>query len=472
VYQSVAAPQRETIHRAAYDHFKRQDGLPQATRLPQMAFHAARGGLKEEAGRLYLELGNRTLARHSYLDAELYYKTAMENLPDVDNDGHIAAARGRGLMRFRLGRYEDAAKDLSLALDRARTVGARLAQVELLLDQGIALDWANDYVRAAAVVAEAEELSKVEAPPPSAQARLLMGLGRTAYRKEQLPEAVALLEQAVAAAEPLGDDGYEAYTQSLMMVCFALTNMGKFEEARVISDKTLAFAESHNDPMLAVGVLQNRGLLYFLLGRTEELITDYRRCIQVAREFGFPMSEGMATKDLGELCFYMGKPQDSEPLARRAVELYAMTLGETAPRVAYSEILLARARAYQGDVEGARKVVESVTVRMEKMKVESGGTIVVPPDGQALLDVVALWLRGADDAEFDKVIEHARSINLQPPDVVEILEFKALSAQRTGRRADGLRMLEEAYAEAEKNAKVLTDRLRRQIEQATALAAS
>jgi tetratricopeptide (TPR) repeat protein len=299
-----------------------------------------------------------------------------------------------------------------------------------------------------------------------------MGVGRTSYRKEQLADAVDMLQRAAAAAEPLGDDGYEAYTQSLNMICFALTNMGRFEEARVAADTLLAFAESHNDAMLVAGVLQNRGLLYFLLGRIEELIVDFRRCIQTAREFGFAMSEGMATKDLGELFFYMGKPEESEPLARRAVELYVMTLGETAPRVAYSEILLARARAYQGDVEGARKVVESVCVRQEKMKAESNGTIVVPPDGQILLDVVGLWLRGAPDDEFDKIVDYARSINLQPPDVIEVLEFKALSAQRTGRRADSLRMFEAAYAEADKNAKVLTDRLRRQIEQATTLAAS
>jgi tetratricopeptide (TPR) repeat protein len=472
VYQSVAAAQRETIHKAAYDHFKRQDRLSDAARMPQMAYHASRGGLKEDAGRLYLELGSRTLARHAYLDAELFYKMAMENLPDVDNDGHITASRGRGLMRFRLGRYEDAAKDLALALDRARKVGARLAQIDLLLDQGIALDWANDYVQSAALTDEANELAKAEPPPPSVQARLLMGMGRTAYRKEQLADAVDILERAAAAAEPLGDDGYEAYTQSLNMLCFVLTNQGKFEEARQVSDKTIAFAETHNDAMLVAGVLQNRALLYFLLGRIDELIVDFRRCIQVSREFGFSMLEAMATKDLGELSFYMGKSDESETLARRAVEIYLMTLGETAPRVAYSEILLARARAYQGDVDGATKVLDSVNARCEKMRIESDGKIVVPPDGLAQLEAVALWLRGAPDEDFDKLVAHARSVNLQASDVVEILEFKGLSARRSGRGDDGRAFLEAAYAEAEKSAPVLMDRLRRQIERATARAAS
>ena len=50
VYQSVPQTQREAIHHAAFDYFRRHDQLPEMGRLPQMAFHAARSGLKEEAG--------------------------------------------------------------------------------------------------------------------------------------------------------------------------------------------------------------------------------------------------------------------------------------------------------------------------------------------------------------------------------------------------------------------------------------
>ena len=46
-----------------------------------MAFHAARSGLAAEAGRLYLDLAGRASARHAYLDAELLYSNALENLP-------------------------------------------------------------------------------------------------------------------------------------------------------------------------------------------------------------------------------------------------------------------------------------------------------------------------------------------------------------------------------------------------------
>jgi tetratricopeptide (TPR) repeat protein len=470
VYQAVPGAQRETIHRAAFDHFKRQDRLPDAARLPPMAFHAARSGLKEEAGRIYLELAKRTLGRHAYLDAETLFKNALENLPDSDQAGHITAARGRGLMRFRLGRHEDASKDLAVALERARKLGARTAEIDILLDQGIVLDWANDYKQSASVTAEAEALLKGQARVPSLQARLLMGLGRTAYRGDKFVDAADILAEAVTASESLGDEGYEAFTQSMMMLSFALSNLGKFAEATVVSDRNIAVAEAHNDAIILAGALQNRGLTSFMLGKIDALLVDLKRSIQISREYGFPMLESLNTKDLGEVYFYLGRPDEAEPCAHRAAELYAMTLGDRSPRVAYAEVLLARARAYRGDVEGARQIVESIVKKQEEIKAEGVADTALPADGKALLDGVALWLKGASDEEFDALLAHARAFPLQPPDIIEIMEFKALSALRTGRRADGIRLLEEAYADADKNAKVVTDRLRRQLDHVMALA--
>ena len=397
------------------------------------------------------DLAKRTLARHAYLDAEMLYKNALENVPDADDQAQIAASRGRGLMRFRLGRHEDASKDLQVALERARKVGAKIPQVDLLLDQ--------------VALAEGEVL------PPAVEARLFMARGRSLYRADQLIPGTEWLQKAIAVGEPLGDDGYEAFSQSLMMVCFALTNLGKLDEAIATSQKIIRVAEEHNDALLLAGVLQNRGFLYFMLGRAEDLIADFRRCIQITREYGFAMFESLTTKDLGEVMFYLGRAEDSEPLAQRAAELYAMTQGDKSPRVAYSEVLLARVKAYRGDVEGARATVERITKMQAEIQAE-GLDSALPADGKAQLDGVSLWLSGASDAEFDALIAHARAFPLQPQDVIEIMEFKALSALRTGRRADGVRLLEEAYADADKNAKIVTDRLRRQLDQAQALAAS
>jgi eukaryotic-like serine/threonine-protein kinase len=472
VYQGVAPAQREVIHRAAYEYFKRQEGLAETARLPQMAYHAARSGLKEEAGRLYLELAKRTLARHAYLDAELQFRHALENLPEADDDAQIAAARGRALMRFRLGRHEDASNDFALALERARKVGARHAEIDLLLDQAIVLDWLNLWAQSASVTGEAETLARGETLPPSVVARLTMGLGRTRYRAGELEPARALLTRAVGQAEPLGDDGYEALSQSLVMLCFLLTGLGQLDEALGVSARIATLADTHHDALLNAGNRQNRGLLYLMLGRADDLVADFRVAIQITREHGFPVFEALATKDLGEILLYLGRPEETEPLAYRAAELYALIQGERSPRVAFAEVMLARSQAYRGDVEGARATVERITKRQAEIQSSGDRDSALPPDGQAQLDGVSLWLRGASDEDFDALVARARAFQLQAPDVIEILELKALSALRTGRRADGLRLLEEACADAEKNAAIVLPRLRRQIDRLAAPASA
>ena len=152
VYQSVPQTQREAIHRAAFDYFRRHDQLPETARLPQMAFHAARSGLKEEAGKLYLELAGRTAARHAYLDAELLYKTRARELlrgerrradrggpgarPDAVSPGPSTKTRSRISRRRSSG--------------RARRTDRRRSSA-MLLDEGIVLDWASDWPRSRAV---------------------------------------------------------------------------------------------------------------------------------------------------------------------------------------------------------------------------------------------------------------------------------------------------------------------------------
>jgi len=65
-----------------------------------------------------------------------------------------------------------------------------------------------------------------------------------------------------------------------------------------------------------------------------------------------------------------------------------------------------------------------------------------------LLDGVDFFLRGEADARFDALIERGRALQLQPPDVVELMEWKGLSAVRAGRLPDGMGFLEQARAAA------------------------
>ena len=468
VYQAVPQAQREATHRAAFDYFRRHEQLPEITRLPQMAFHAARSGLKEEAGGLYLELAGRTAARHAYLDAELLYKNALENFSQVNIDGQITAGQGRALMRFRLGRYEESVKDFDATIERARQANNLAAVVAMLLDEGIVLDWASEWPRsraaseeASAIVAAHQELSS-----PLVHARLLMAQGRTLLRAEKAPEAMATLTEAVKAGEALGDEGYEPFTQSLTMVGHIAAVMGRFDEAEDAMNRGLAAYEAHNDMAGIAATLQNRALASFLTGRIDRVLSDFKRILQIAREYGYSISESTVMRDLGEIYFMIGQPEEAEPYTRRAIELFSKTLGEGS-RTESCEALLVRFKWSAGDLGAAADLLQALLARQTAAEAAGRSNVLLLATERVVIDGVALGLRGAPDAEFDALIAKGRELAMQPMDVVEMMETKAISALRAGRRADGIRLLEEALAEAEQTAKLTSDRLRRQIQRAT-----
>ncbi|HMF41188.1 MAG TPA: protein kinase [Polyangia bacterium] len=472
VYQSVPAAQRESIHRAAYEHYRRHDDLADVARLPQMAFHAGKSGLRGEAARLYLDLAHRASTRHAYLEAELLYRNALENLPETESDGRIAGQQGLGLMRFRLGRHDDALKNFAAAEELARKVDARAALLAILLDEGIVFDFAQDLPKSRARSEEADGLVAADAAlgTPTVMPRLFMARGRTHMRRNEYPEAIAAFRQAIDAAEKVGDDGYEALTQSLSMLSATAANSARYEDADEAMSRCLRIYEEHGDMIGLAVALQNRCVASYMTGNVDRFVADMERIIQIAREFGFTMSECLAVRDLAELYLTLGRIDEAVPLARRALEMYQQELGP-ASRLGYlAEVQLARMFAYEGDVTTAAEITRRIVAVQAAAQAEGRNDLVFVEPERILLDGVDFFVRGEMDAKFDALAERGRVLQLQPPDIVELMEWKALSALRTGRDADGKRLLAEALAAAEGT--IAFDRVTRRVARVAAEAAA
>ena len=212
-------------------------------------------------------------------------------------------------MRFRLGRHEGALKDLELALDRARKSDARRAQIDILLDVGIVLDWTLDIPRSAAVVAEAEALAASDPKPPELEARLLMGKGRSLVRHDKTIEAVTIFRNVVDLAGTLGAGGYESYAQSLAMLAWCQAVIGSYDESERTFTRCISVVEEHGDMIGLAGALVNRCTLSFITNNVDRVLLDYKRAIQIARECGFPILECVTAKDLGEIYLAIGRPE-------------------------------------------------------------------------------------------------------------------------------------------------------------------
>jgi tetratricopeptide (TPR) repeat protein len=451
VYQSVPAAERESIHRAAYEHYRRQDGGGgNVSRLPQMAFHAGKSGLRAEAARLYLDLAHRASARHAYLEAELLYRNALENLSESESDGKLAAQQGLGLMRFRLGRHEQALKNFAEALELTHKVDARAARVAILLEEAVVLDWMVDWPRSRAVSEEAETLVAAEPAlaTPVMVPRLHMARGRTQMRANQFAEAIDTFRLAIEAAEKVGDDGYEARTQSLSMLAYSAGNIGRYDEANEAISRCIELNEQHGDMLGKAGALQNRGVSSFLTGKLDLFLADIERVVQIAREYGFAMAECMAVRDLAEVYLVLGRIDEGLPRARRALEMFTLESGAGSRAVCTVEVQIARMTAYQGDLRAAEENVRRVLAMQAEAQAAGRNEAVFVEAERILLDGVDFFLRAEADARFDALIERGRALQLQPPDVVELMEWKGLSAVRAGRLPDGMAFLEQARAAA------------------------
>ena len=152
-------------------------------------------------------------------------------------------------MRFASDGTTTRSSDYDAALGLARQAGSTAAQIDVLLDEGIVLDLAREWPRAAAATEEAAAL--IAADPtldtPVVEARLLMSRGRSFTRGDKMAEAHETFARAIAAAEPLGEEAYDAYTTSMSLGGYVTATLGKYDVAEEWTSRVLKVYEEHGD---------------------------------------------------------------------------------------------------------------------------------------------------------------------------------------------------------------------------------
>jgi len=460
LYKTIPPAEREATHGAAYRFFAEQSALPDEVRLPKMAAHAALSGLRARAADIYLDLASRSERRHAYLDAEILYRKASDNLGETPDDPRVMTAlQGLGTMRFRLGRHEDALKDLAAARAAAQKAGAREREIGIVLDESLVLDWVGDWTRSGALAADAQALAAAGSTP-LLDARLVYAQGRMFHRADKPAEASALFEKSAAMAESLGAEGYETQVLSLSLAGWDFSLLRRFDEAEDVFSRLIATCEERNDMLNMTVALNNRAILSLLSKKTERLLQDLRRLIVIAREVGLPLVECSTMKDLGEVQYLLGETGAEEQI-RRSIEVSRQVLGRLSRGALTAELLLARVLAYRGDAAGAIAVVEGIRQAQAEART-AGQTDAEFVAGEELF-VEAVGLSGGtdDQARWTDILNRAHQLTLQPQDVIEMMELEALSLWRAGKAPEARAVLEATIDEAGKNAEIMLGRLRR-----------
>ncbi|WP_437779713.1 protein kinase domain-containing protein [Sorangium sp. So ce1097] len=508
VARGAPEPLRRRVHLAAFKLYRDAAGdgggeggeraapHDRDARLLPFAHHAAQAGLAEAAEAAYLTLAERARARHAYLDAETFYSRALEQPVDPAAPGaaapasarragapasvssapasaptaprarpdRAAAHRGRGVMRYRLGRYHDALADLASARAIARARGDVPAQIDILLDEATALDWMDEFKSSEERVEEARALAAGIALSPALAARLSLGVGRSLHRFSREEEAAAALERAAAAAASLGDDGYETLVISLLMLGFVLQGLGRLDDAEDALGRAIALCEAHRDTLHLGSVTNNRALLWACRGDKARMIADLERVLSLARELGQSGLERVGEYNLGEYLYLMDDLHAAKPHIERALEIEQRRFCGACRPVAL--LLKARFLFYCGEEAEARALFERMREMQDRARAEGRADALMVPSEEVLCAMIGLATGdggdggdGSDDA-WDALVDRSAQSSVGQ-EHVEVLEIRAVTALRRGRLAAARAALSAAQRAAERIPNVMGDRLRR-----------
>ncbi|AUX24454.1 protein kinase [Sorangium cellulosum] len=460
IARGVSEVERRQIHLAAYDHHREATHESREQRRFKIAYHAAEAGLARVAEEAYLELAERARARHAYVEAELHYSRALAQPVEERGARRRAAYRGRGLMRYRLGRYHDALGDLDRARAMAIEERNEAELLEILLDEATALDWMDDYARSKERVEEANARVKGELPP-ALSARLAMAVARSLHRESREEEAARQFESAAAQAEALGDEGYETLVVSLLLLGFIYQGLGRLDDAGTALDRAVRMSEGRGDLLHLGPAINSRALLRACLGDNEGMILDLCRLLSISRELGLGMLELVGEFNLGEYLYLMGNLDMAMAHVERAVSLERQQRGDEARPVV--QLLLARLLLYRGEEGKAREIIEAIRSQQVRAAAEGREGMEMAPAEEVQWSMIELATREASDAEWDELEERSARFSVGQ-EQIEVIEARARALSRRGRHLDGRAALARAIEVAGRIPNVMRERLERQRE--------
>lgn len=458
VAQTTSDELRTEIHRAAYRMYRDTRSLSDQGRLPRLALHAAASGLHDEAAALYLQLAEQHVYRHDYVDAELMYTRALTYLPNDATERRRRAYNGRGLMRYRLSRFEDALADLDEARSHARERGDWQAEIAIILDEATVLDWMMDYHKSKELIERARALAPDDRPP-LIDARLCMGEARSHQRMGNLDEAEILFEVAADKAEALGDAGYETQVIALMMLGYTLMLKNQLERAWAPLERVIALCGARGDKLHLASVYAHCSYLWFVRRDLQRAVEYGLECRKIGREIGLSELEYLSSFNLGEYHYYAGEADAAESYVARA-----RTMEPSNSKRPLSWLLHVRLLVFQERISEARMVLAQLAKLHEASMVATDHDAWYHDNEMILYDATRLAVSDDASEEDWMTLRERAEKGSQPEELAEVIEFSAMAAARRGDTEGARAGLLEALQVCARTSHLIEDRIKRTLQ--------
>jgi tetratricopeptide (TPR) repeat protein len=457
------------IHRAAYEYYGTSTVLAGSDRLSRLAWHAEQHGARQAALDAYRTMAEEARDKHDYLRAEQLFTRVLALLDPGDRRGAMAARRGRGIMRYRLSRHDDAILDLASARSHAQALADVEAEIDLLLDEAMALDWLGQFERAAELTQAAHRLAH-EVECPRLEARVVMSLGRAAVRAEDLERAGELLARAATRAEELGDECYETLVVAQLMLGCLHAWLHRLEEAERVFEQVIGLCRARSDALHLAAALGNRVNLWATRGDWQRMSADLEEHLALAKVLGNVLLERNAHLNVATFYYWRGDLEGARKHLGRVLVLDERRGGqEMRPE---GPLLLARIGLAAGDRDAARSIACDIEAQQALASSRAHrGALLRPSDG-LLLDMVMLALRDdADHGAWEDLVSRAQSLSLAH-ELIEIRDAQARAALRAGDVAAARAAWQVALSLAQPSLAFMADRLTAALAQLSSCATS
>nr|WP_240359711.1 serine/threonine-protein kinase [Pyxidicoccus trucidator] len=423
---------------------------------------ARRARLAEAAGDVAQALGlHRGLAEasrraHRLLEAERHYSAALELLPAGEDGFRLELLSGRGRVRYRLQRIDDALEDLRAARALAEARGDVVREADLLLEEATALDWRDDPDGSTALLEQALRCLG-DAVPPELAARHALAQARVVVRREDITGAVPPLERAVAAARACGDSETEAIALAMLGAMLAWT--GRLEDSARRFDEAIALCEATGDTLHLGVALNNRMVLHVQRRDVAGARTDLERAVSLGRELGNVQIERTSAFNLALLLGYQGRAAEALALARRAGVLSQRFFPGS---MAQDALLVARLCCELGDMAEAARQLTWLSEPATQARLPPGDPLMLSVVHRVVGEAQGRLSYGA--AEWAGLVESARQQST-PDERLEILVWAARAARAAGDDVTARAWTKEVE-ETASEAPLWTDRVRAVVQEA------
>jgi tetratricopeptide (TPR) repeat protein len=393
LYRRLSAARRASLHRRAADALRAASVGREQESAAAIVYHLENGDGDPASIAAFAELaGDRAYRLSAYLDAERYYRLAVERLPAPapedarDERLHLARLYERlGECAMVQGHYEEARKYYGQVLEARSTQAdatfdASEAQVQALVWSEIGWAWRDtgEKTQAWQCWTRGEQLLQeagVRDGPAWASLRYQRGNfcwqeGRYDEAEQAAREALAFFEQQPVPTQgifqetrigrTLSGDPTNAGRIHILLAAILATTGQSTTAARHLAAALAIFEQYDQEREIAI-VSGNLGDLYLRTADYEQARAHFRRSLRIAERMGDVPIQSVGLGNLGVLAAREGNLLEAERLLRRGLAL-AERIGDPVYQclwLDYLALTLAERGAYS---EASAHLVRALTL--------------------------------------------------------------------------------------------------------------